>query len=75
MSSVEHAGNGDNAPRTNSSSSTSGVRPNGGSAPLDGENLAETGSSSTTVLIALTGAAVLALGVASRIVIARRRHG
>ncbi|MCM1965113.1 lytic polysaccharide monooxygenase [Streptomyces sp. G1] len=74
MSSVEHAGHGDEDPRTNAASSTDGVRPNGGSTPLDGENLAETGSTGATPLIALTGTVILALGVTSRIVIARRRR-
>ncbi|WP_405496539.1 lytic polysaccharide monooxygenase [Streptomyces sp. NBC_00096] len=73
MSTVEHAGHGDNDPHTNPASSTHGTRPNGGSSPLDDENLAETGSSNTTPLIALTGTVVLALGITSRIVTARRR--
>ncbi|MFI5867564.1 lytic polysaccharide monooxygenase [Streptomyces sp. NPDC051546] len=74
LSSVEHAGHGDNDSATNAASSAHGLRPNGGSAPLDGQTLAETGGSSTTPLIALTGTIVLALGVTSRIVIARRRR-
>lgn len=75
MSSVEHAGHGDDGPRPNSASSTQGVRPQGGSSPLESENLAETGADSSTPLIALTGTAVLALGITSKIVIARRRAG
>ncbi|MFD5144014.1 lytic polysaccharide monooxygenase [Streptomyces sp. NPDC058401] len=75
MSSVEHSGHGDDDPGTHAASSTHGLKPNGGSEPLDGENLAETGADSTTLLIALTGTVVLALGVTSRIAIARRRRG
>lgn len=62
-SSVEHHGHGDNDPKTNGAGHT---------APVSA-NLAETGGSSTTPVIAIAGAGVLAVGAAVLFGLARRR--
>lgn len=68
-SSVEHNGHGDNDPKTNGQAVSAPV-PAGSS---DGSNLAETGGSSATPVIAIGGAAVLAVGAAVLFGVARRR--
>ncbi|MFD3329161.1 lytic polysaccharide monooxygenase [Streptomyces sp. NPDC058701] len=68
-SSVEHNGHGDNDPKTNGKAVSVPV-PAGSS---DGSNLAETGGSSATPVIAIGGAAVLAVGAAVLFGVARRR--
>ncbi|MFD3758117.1 lytic polysaccharide monooxygenase [Streptomyces sp. NPDC058622] len=68
-SSVEHNGHGDNDPETNGKAASAPV-PAGSS---DGSNLAETGGSSATPVVAIGGAAVLAVGAAVLFGVARRR--
>ncbi|MEV8535021.1 lytic polysaccharide monooxygenase [Streptomyces sp. NPDC051211] len=77
-SSVEHHGHGDNDPKTNGQSSPSPVpvSPAASTAPsavADGSDLAETGGSSSTPLVAIAGAGVLAIGAAVMFGVARRR--
>ncbi|MCX5128797.1 lytic polysaccharide monooxygenase [Streptomyces sp. NBC_00193] len=65
-STVEHHGHGDNDPKTNG----------GAPSPIpstSGTGLAETGGSSTTPLIAIGGAGILAVGAAVLFGLARRR--
>lgn len=69
-SSVEHNGHGDNDPKTNGEAASAPVPTTRSS---DGANLAETGGSSSTPVIAIGGAAVLAVGAAVLFGVARRR--
>lgn len=72
-SSVEHNGHGDNDPRTNGNAAAAPI-PSASATPAPrGANLAETGGSSATPLIAVGGAGVLALGAAVLFTLARRR--
>ncbi|MFF5446578.1 lytic polysaccharide monooxygenase [Streptomyces sp. NPDC012888] len=63
-STVEHGGHGDDDPKTNAGSSPS---------PVAGGDLAETGGSGTSSLIAIGGAGALAVGAAVLFGLARRR--
>ncbi|MFJ9339600.1 lytic polysaccharide monooxygenase [Streptomyces sp. NPDC101733] len=78
-SSVEHHGHGDDDPKTNGVAGASpiAVAPASDSSPspLGGrdENLAETGGSSATPMIAISGAGALAAGAAVLFAMARRR--
>ncbi|MFJ7208635.1 lytic polysaccharide monooxygenase [Streptomyces sp. NPDC098789] len=67
-STVEHAGHGDNDPKTNGSSAV----PVAAGSPATG-NLAETGGDSSTPMIAIAGAGTLAVGAAVLFGVARRR--
>ncbi|MER5871188.1 lytic polysaccharide monooxygenase [Streptomyces sp. NPDC002044] len=68
-SSVEHNGHGDNDPKTNGKAVSAPVQ----AGSPDGSNLAETGGSGATPVIAIGGAAVLAVGAAVLFGVARRR--
>ncbi|MFD9725684.1 lytic polysaccharide monooxygenase [Streptomyces sp. NPDC059072] len=71
-STVEHNGHGDNDPKTNGSSTP--VAASATPAPTRAaHNLAETGGNSATPVIAVAGAAVLAVGAAVLFGLARRR--
>ncbi|MER5934571.1 lytic polysaccharide monooxygenase [Streptomyces sp. NPDC002054] len=82
-SSVEHHGHGDNDPKTNGGSPSSPVptvptAASGSAVPAaadggDKVNLAETGGNSSTPMIAIAGAGVLAIGAAAMFGVARRR--
>lgn len=66
-STVEHNGHGDNDPKTNARAAASPI-------PSQSEvNLAETGGSSATPVIAIAGAGTLAIGAAVLFGLARRR--
>ncbi|MFD7030505.1 lytic polysaccharide monooxygenase [Streptomyces sp. NPDC059917] len=67
-STVEHAGHGDNDPKTNGSSAV----PVAAASPAAG-NLAETGGDGSTPMIAIAGAGTLAVGAAVLFGVARRR--
>ncbi|WP_405494541.1 lytic polysaccharide monooxygenase [Streptomyces sp. NBC_00096] len=66
-STVEHNGHGDNDPKTNGDATPSPIPPKVGS------DLAETGGSSATPVIAIAGAGTLAIGAAVLFGLARRR--
>ncbi|MFD3552484.1 lytic polysaccharide monooxygenase [Streptomyces goshikiensis] len=80
-SSVEHGGHGDNDPKTNGGSAPSPLAeaPSEAAAqassqtPAPSGNLAETGGSSVTPMIAVAGAGTLAVGAAVLFGLARRR--
>ncbi|MFG2875770.1 lytic polysaccharide monooxygenase [Streptomyces sp. NPDC048337] len=67
-SSVEHNGHGDNDPKTNGKAAAPVP-----SQSTQNHNLAETGGSSATPVIAIAGAGVLAIGAAVLFGLARRR--
>ncbi|MBW5485285.1 lytic polysaccharide monooxygenase [Streptomyces bambusae] len=73
-STVEHYGHGDDDPKTNGST-TAAPAPANNAVPAGGKgtNLAETGGDSSTPLIAMAGAGVLAVGAAVLFGLARRR--
>lgn len=66
-STVEHSGHGDNDPKTNGGGSPSPIP------SQSGTDLAETGGSGATPVIAIGGAGVLAVGAAVLFGLARRR--
>ncbi|MFG2711452.1 lytic polysaccharide monooxygenase [Streptomyces goshikiensis] len=80
-SSVEHGGHGDNDPKTNGESAPSPVAEAPSGAPSQASsqasvrsgNLAETGGSSVTPMIAIAGAGTLGVGAAVLFGLARRR--
>ncbi|MCX4544433.1 lytic polysaccharide monooxygenase [Streptomyces sp. NBC_01565] len=80
-SSVEHNGHGDNDPKTNGESAPSPVAPvketeasrSGAAVQAQSGDLAETGGSSATPVIAIAGATALAVGAAVLFGLARRR--
>ncbi|MET9700038.1 lytic polysaccharide monooxygenase [Streptomyces sp. NPDC006529] len=71
-STVEHSGHGDNDPKTNGSSPAPVAAAAPATSPAEG-GLAQTGGDGATPMIAITGAAVLALGAAVLFGVARRR--
>ncbi|MBT1189116.1 lytic polysaccharide monooxygenase [Streptomyces sp. CJ_13] len=76
-SSVEHGGHGDNDPKTNGESAPSplGEAPSEApaQAPARSGNLAETGGSGVTPMIAIAGAGTLGVGATVLFALARRR--
>ncbi|MCR8578008.1 lytic polysaccharide monooxygenase [Streptomyces sp. Isolate_219] len=61
------------APARADATQANAPHPNGGSRPVDGQRLAETGGDSSTVPLALSGAAVLAVGAGVVFTTTRRR--
>ncbi|MFI5620003.1 lytic polysaccharide monooxygenase [Streptomyces sp. NPDC051567] len=72
-SSVEHDGHGDNDPRTNGKAGAVPVAAHSPSPAAGAADLAETGGSGATPVIAAVGAATLAVGAAVLFGMARRR--
>ncbi|AKL65510.1 MULTISPECIES: lytic polysaccharide monooxygenase [Streptomyces] len=72
-SSVEHGGHGDNDPKTNGESAPSPLAEAPSEAPARSGNLAETGGSGVTPMIAIAGAGTLGVGAIVLFGLARRR--